>query len=125
MNIIGPKSSNIFYIYPETLDFSSSDSLYIIILAEKIYRMSGFKLNPDREELACDINLGKCIVPRSHFKNNGYYYIHHKNNINKYSIDYGIFGVKVSGISNKNGKKNNSKITKYSFVLLLLSCFLL
>ena len=125
MNIIGPKSSNIFYIYPETLDFSSADSFDIFIYADRISRMKGFKLNPDGEELACDIKLGKCTVPKSHFKNNGYYYILHKNNINKYSIDYGTFGVKVSGISNKNEKKDGSEITKCSFFSLLLLCFLL
>ena len=86
------------------------------------------KLNPDGDDLNC-INIEysqKCTVLKSHFagKSNGYYYIHHKNNANEYTVDYDTFGFKVF-LTSGRGSNSSIIINKYSLLLIALSSFFL
>ena len=74
-------------------------------------------------------NIKKCTVSKSHFENkvDGYYYIHHKNNVNKYSVNYESFGVKVilhDNDSDDSDEKNTGEIYKYSLNFISLLFFL-
>ena len=60
-----------------------------------------------------------CIVPKSHFdgKENGYFFITHKNHLNGYSTCYEIPPVKVI-LTKENSIKNNNNSS--SIVLIIL-----
>ena len=124
VNIIEPRKPYTYKIYPEVLDFSNQDNLYIYFgnLDENLK----IKLNPDGDYLNCiniEYNL-KCTVPKSHFdgKSNGYYYIHHKNNADKYTVDYDTFGFKVILTRGGGGDGGNNK---HSLLLIALLSLLL
>ena len=94
------EGTQIIFNYPEILDFSTKDILYINYYLEnpKVYK--SIKINPDsNEDLECNnyINMKKCIVPKTHFagKPNGYYYTYHLNHLNKYSVFYSLPPIKV------------------------------
>ena len=124
VNIIGDKISLIDYMYPDTLDFSSKDSitLYIIVPNE----IEHLRLNENGSDLDCVVQsqIMKCTVPKSHFdgKSGGYYYIHHENN-NYYYINYESFGINVILSGKDSG--NSGKINKYSFIIFILLCFVI
>ena len=81
-------SSDIVYIYPETIDFSSKDSYIMKILTGMPQRLLGIKFNENGEELECSdkIALKECKLPKSHFNESGYYLVHHKYDINMLPI---------------------------------------
>ena len=126
INITQPKNTYLYYVFPETLDFSSTDSIEITISGRRTDRLTDIRLNPDGEDLDCKFinSLKVCTVPKSHFKNGGYYYIHHKNNLNKYSTNYEIFGVKVI-LPPDTGDKNTGRINNNSLIQICLLGFLL
>ena len=94
-----PASANIIHSYPEILDFTKEESLVIYFFTTKANRFNHIKINKDGEDLECqDIeDIKKCIVTRNHFKDkkNGYYFIHYKNNANKYIPIYDSFGIDI------------------------------
>ena len=89
---------------------------------QDIDKMENIRLNKDENDLNCtDINnIKKCAVSKNDFKNkkNGYYYIYHKNNVDKYSINYEAFGVKIIF-------SNFCRINKLSFALISLLVLLI
>ena len=90
----------LYSVYPEVLDFSSKDSLYIIYGSKNPQNIQNITLNPDGPNLECNVIGGEsitCLVPKSHFdgKTDGYYYAHHLNYKNKITISYFIPPIKV------------------------------
>ena len=121
-----PYNSAILNVYPETLDFTKKDSFEIYINTQMNTLINNIRLNPDGEDLKCkDIeNYKKCTVDKSHFKDKktGYYLIHHKNNVGKYTTNYESFGINVILPGGDSG--NAGEINKYSFSLFALFCLL-
>ena len=99
VNILKPQKTYIYSIFSDTLNFTSQKSLEIYFGIKNAYKINSLRFNENGTDLICqDINdIKKCTVKKSHFKNkeSGYYYILHKNNANKFSIDYETFGVNV------------------------------
>ena len=108
-------------IYPEVLDFTSSDSLKIVLAIEKKYNLTGLRLNVDAEDLECEDfeEFKNCIVPKNHFKGkeNGFYFISRKNHLNGQSICYEIPPVKII-----LPKENSNKGDKGSNTLTIVLC---
>ena len=94
----------ISYVYPETLDFSKSDSLVIKYQADYPGKLKGIKLNKDSPYLECKDKqyLKECIVPKSHFTNPGLYYTYHNNSLGELLISYELPRVKVILNDNKD-----------------------
>ena len=94
----------ISYVYPETLDFSNSDSLVIKYQADYPEKLKGIKLNKDSPYLECKDKqyLKECIVPKSHFTNPGLYYTYHNNSLGELLISYELPRVKVILNDNKD-----------------------
>ena len=125
--------------YPNTLNFTSINSLEIMLFSSNSTRINNIRLNMNGEDLLCqNINiLKKCVATKEHFKNkdSGYYLIYHKNNANKYVTIYEDFGFNVL-LPNKPSPEpgpeptgsttpeDYGKINQYSFCLLVLLCFL-
>ena len=129
-----PFVSNIVYLYPETLDFTSKDSIEIYFFTTVATNITNLRLNENGEDLVCtDIeDIKKCIVTKEHFKNkeSGYYFIYHKNNINQYITIYYSFGAEVTlppepTPTNPTPSGNSKRINNYSFGLLVLLSFLI
>jgi len=127
ISIIEPPRTFIYKAYPDTLDFTNTNSIDIYIAIANISKMENFKLNPDGEVLTCQTieNMKLCKVTKDHFrdKNSGYYYIHHNNNENIYPKDCEVFGLKVilPGNGGGNGDDGNTgTFNKYSFAWVAL-----
>ena len=125
----GGEGSPILWSYPEILNFTKADTLYID-LDEDV--SSDFKLtfNENKPDLSCakrDNGLLRCTVPRNHFegKQSGYYFIKHTNFKNTKSTNYESTPVKVivSGVEPKPGKGSIHKISLVYSLLLILSLF--
>ena len=85
--------------YPTKLDFNKADSIQIHLIMSNPENTQGIKLNPDSEELKCeqpDNRTKVCSVPKSHFKENGNYYIHYLNGDSKLTTFYEISPILVS-----------------------------
>ena len=119
-------STYVIHSYPETLDFTLTDSLTIYIYTPWSKYINNIRLNENGEDLDCSdvLAIKKCTVKKDHFKNreSGYYLIHHKNNVDKYVANDEDFGVNViiAPIVNKSGNLN-----KFTFGLLTLLCLLI
>ena len=79
--------------YPDILDFSLNNTLYIEYYVEQPDLIYGMKLNPDSiDYLECkkDSQLIQCSISPNHFmaKHSGYYYNYHSYNLGESSIDY-------------------------------------
>ena len=79
-------------VYPQILNFSNEDYLYIYIGFNG--ELNGIKLNPDSmDNLICtkyNNNLLECFVNKSHFDNNEnkFYNIYYENHLKQFSIKY-------------------------------------
>ena len=78
ISITYPEGSHIFHVYPENLDFSNTDILYIYFSVEHEAFLKHLRLNEEKEDLYCYdkvYQLIKCQVPLNHFKGkqNGYF----------------------------------------------------
>ena len=87
------KGTLIELIYPESLNFTDEETKTISFITAIPENVKNIKLNPDSETyLECKDLVGMkiCTVPKSHFedKEPGYYYTHHLNHLNGYSIYY-------------------------------------
>jgi len=87
------KGSYILWSYPETLDFTRKDTLYVEYSAEneKESYLKGMTFNQDKGDLSCEIGqngLLRCIVPKSHFDKNEFYFIKYKGE-KEFDIAYG------------------------------------
>ena len=89
----GEKGTKVLSAYPETLDYTSIDTLTIKYQTENPEKLETIKLNIDSDsELKC-INrnqMKECIVPRDHFKQSGYYETYHNNSFGIMSKFYEI-----------------------------------
>ena len=104
----------IFFNYPNILDFTKSDSLFIEYALENPKSLVGLTFNENKEDLSCQTIgkfIKKCTVPKSHFegKKTGYYFLKHNNHLNGKSTSYEGLPVKVI--------LNGSKFNKASFTL--------
>jgi len=85
--------------YPTKLDFNKTDLIKIHLIMNLPENIKGIKLNPNSDELKCehtDNNTKICSIPKSHFNESGYYYIHYLNGDNKLNIFYDISPILVS-----------------------------
>ena len=85
--------------YPTKLGFNKTDLIKIHLIMNLPENIKGIKLNPNSDELKCehtDNNTKICSVPKSHFNESGYYYIHYLNGDNKLNIFYDISPILVS-----------------------------
>ena len=104
-------------IYPEIFDFSKKAELNFYVYSVNPQNIKGLSYNENGDELKCKINNQntiQCTVSKDDFKGkeNGYYFIRHKNSLNISTISYEISPVKVI--------LNKGNIIKYSFAYLLL-----
>jgi hypothetical protein len=87
------EGSRIFLIHPIKLDFSKNDLIPIYFYMLRPENTKGIRLNPNSEELECahqDKLIKRCLVPKSHFNESGYYYTHYLNDNNGLNIFYDI-----------------------------------
>ena len=94
------KGSFIFFLYPEVLDFTKEDNLYIDYHIENPDSITGITLNEDAEDLICEIlgrEIKRCKIPKSHFngKENGYYFTKHTNHLDGKSFSYEAPPIKI------------------------------
>ena len=95
----GETGTFIFFLYPEILDFTNSDSLTIDYVMEHPKELTGITFNEDAGDLSCR-NIGsikRCIVPKSHFKGKkeGYYFTKHNNHLDGKTTSYEGTPIKV------------------------------
>ena len=97
--VFSGQGSYFFYNYPEVLDFTKQDSFEIILITQYIDYIEKLKLNPDGDDLECNLAHGvmKCTIPMSHFdfEESGYYNIYYKNSVNQLSTHYEATPLKV------------------------------
>ena len=87
------EGSRILLIHPTKLDFSKNDLIPIYFYMLRPENTKGIRLNPNSEELECahqDNLIKRCLVPKSHFNESGYYYTHYLNDNNGLNIFYDI-----------------------------------
>ena len=118
--------SFIFWVYPETLDFTKEDSLTIDYFLENPDAVNGMTFNENAKDLECEEvgrRIKRCKVPKSHFKGKktGYYFIKHTNHLNKKSVFYEAPPIKIILSSSMGSVQKYSFI--YIFILLLLTIF--
>ena len=127
--IASKKGTFIYSFYPEVLDFSNSDMLFVEYITENPDYLTGITFNENEEDLSCQ-TIGKkvkrCSVPKSHFKGKktGYYYTKHDNHLNSKSIYYEIPPVKVifdeSPSPTDSSKGNIISFSLYFWLLLII-----
>ena len=87
-----------FDIFPETLDFTNKEYLYIYYNAERTKYLKGITFNKDKEDLDCEITkdvLLRCNVTKNQFNKTGYYFTKRTNHLGSKSTNYEISPVKV------------------------------
>ena len=123
--------SFIFYLYPEILNFTQTESLIIEYLIESPNSLNGITFNENSQDLNCETigkGIKRCIVPKSHFigKTSGYYFTKHINHLSKKSTNYEVSPVKVileDSTDDTDSKGNIYSITLYySLLLILIMC---
>ena len=85
-------------IFPETLDFTNKEYLYVYYDAETKKYLKGITFNKEKEDLDCEITKGKllrCNVTKNHFNKTGYYFTKRTNHLGSKSTNYEIPPVKV------------------------------
>ena len=123
-------------IYPEVLDFTSKDYLYIIYWVTNPDKFKNVTLNPDAPNLECNTIDNKsnnisvtCLIHKSHFdgKTSGYYYTYNLNYKNEIDISYLVPPIKVIlSSSNPDNTDNTDKPISFgTFEKPLLYFFLL
>ena len=110
------EGSRILSRYPTKLDFTKNDLIPIYFFMSKPGNTKGIRLNPDSEELDCVYpyeNVTKCLVPKNHFNESGYYYTYYLNSENSLNIFYDISPILVNleekGDSGTDDSKEDSK----------------
>ena len=115
---------SILWSYPEILNFTKKDNLYIDFSASETKSLKGMTFNQDKEDLSCEIRqngLLRCIVPKSHFegKQNGYYLVKHKNHMGGKTTFFESDSIKVI-LSEPDPKPSKGSIHLFSFYYSLL-----
>ena len=111
----------VYFVYPEKIDFFSSNPEIISFEMNTPSLDSGIKLNPDSESyLECEnfFKVKRCIVPLSHFngKKSGDYNIYHKNHAGDSNIYYSLPLINITlpdDITKLYIEYNENKKTKY------------
>ena len=121
-NSKGDKGTFIYDIYPEILDFTKNDSLYMYYHAKFSSNLKGITFNKDNEDLSCEKrknNFVRCNVTKNHFdgKKSGYYFTKHTNHLGGKSTYYESAPVKVIL------KESFYSISLYYSLLLILVIF--
>ena len=116
------KGAFIKWLYPEILDFTKMDTLYIDYDSGNTSHLKGITFNSDKEDLNCQKipnGLLRCTVPKNHFegKKSGYYFTRHTNHLDGKSTNYEGSPVKVIL------KNNYYSISLYYLLLLILIMF--
>ena len=113
----------ILHIFPEMLDFTKRENLYIYYSAERVEKLKGITFNKDKGGLSCEIingRLYRCNLPKTHFDKNGYHITKHINHLNSSSTFYESRPIKVAlSVSNAN----YYSISLYYSLLLILIMF--
>ena len=121
-NSKGDEGTFIYDIYPEILDFTKNDSLYMYYHADFSRNLKGITFNKDNEDLSCETrkyNYVRCNVTKNHFdgKKSGYYFTKHTNHLGGKSTYYESAPVKVIL------KESFHSISLYYSLLLILVIF--
>ena len=92
--------TSIDWVYPEILDFTKKDTLYIDYGSRHSRFIKGLTFNNDKEDLSCEIKQSgilRCTVPKNHFegKKGGYYFTNYTNHLGGKSTYYAIRPIKV------------------------------
>ena len=96
--IYDKEGSIISLVFPEELDFNSTDSYIIRYITDYPERLKGIKLNSkSSDSLICKDkkDFKECIVPEKHFNEEGYYYTYYTNSLSKESIAYEASIIKI------------------------------
>ena len=92
------KSSIIYSVYPEEIDFNKQDSFIIRYETDYPERLNGIKLNNDSSfELECfnRIRIKECYVNQTHFDESGEYYTYYQTSFGYESISLETQKIKV------------------------------
>ena len=116
----GNKKEHAVNVYPEVLDFTSKDYLYIMYWVINPDKFKNVTLNPDAPNLECNTIDNKsnnisvtCLVHKSHFdgKTSGYYYTYNLNYKNERDISYLVPPIKVILSSSNPDNTDNTDNT--------------
>ena len=122
LSILNKFKRSLKEIYPDTLDFTSKDSIDLYFNQDNYINV---RINKDGSDIKCENlnDIKKCTVTKSHFKGKkgGYYYIYHEDGLGNYIPYYEHFGVKVI----LSGSDNNSYKIKNFSILYLLICLVI
>ena len=118
----------IMWSYPEVLDFTKNDNLYIDYKSMAPNNIKGLTFNEEKEDLTFNIReneLLRCTVPKKHFegKKTDYYFIKHTNYKNGKSTNYESTPVKIILLDPKPSKGIIYTISLYYSLLLILIMF--
>ena len=121
----GKGSFTTFY-HPTILDFSKNNGpLSILYFTDSPNNLDGLTFNEGQKDIECKTvakDKKKCEVTKEHFKgkNNGLYFLKHKNHLGKKDITYEIRPMKVILSSSSNGNIISLSIFYYLLVLLIM-----
>ena len=119
--LISNIGTKITSVYPLEIQFKSNESYKLIYETEKPELLEGIKLNNDYSyELNC-INKNwykECIVNKTHFTKNGFYFTYHTNHQGKKSIYYEIPQIKII-VEEKEPESDNNHNEKKNYGLII------
>ena len=115
----------IYWVHPELLDFTKSDSLIIEYGMESPSSLTGITFNENARDLNCQTigkHVKRCTVPKSHFEGlkSGYYFPKHNNHLGTKSTSYENPPVKVILDDSTKNIGNMNSFTLYHWLLLIL-----
>ena len=124
----GGEGSPILWSYPQLLDFTKADTLYIDF-DEDVSSNMKLTFNENKPDLSCtkrENKLLRCTVPNNHFegKQSGNYFIKHTNFKNTKSTNYESNPIKVI-VSEIKPKPAKGRFQKFSLVYSLLLILIL
>ena len=93
------EGTKIISVYPDSLNFTSQDELIIRYHIENPGKLKNIKLNNNSTSyLECKDknNIKECTVPKSHFKESGYYYTYYTNSFETNVISYEIPKIQIT-----------------------------
>ena len=111
------QGTSISLIYPEELDFNLTDSYILRYITDYPERIEGIQLNSNSsDKLNCANKNGfkECIIPESHFNDDGYYYTYYDNSFGTKSLAYEASKIKILLNHNKHNESDNTDETDES-----------
>ena len=118
VNVTDKEGAIILSVYPDLLDFNTSEHLTIKYYTENPAKLKGIKLNYDSPELLCTDKNGikECTVNKSHFKESGYYYTYYTNSLGDKVISYEIPKIQII-LKEKEGNGGNEGSNKTGIIV--------